>query len=113
MTPQRIQRKRTKGWRLPANTVCVTRGTRWGNPWRIGHKLHVLTGKERGQEITIDRKRAVKMFRDMLCCKPKAPAIAKVRAEIRECLAGKNLACWCKEGDLCHAAVLLEIANEK
>lgn len=30
---ERIQRKRTKGWRLPGNTLCVTRPTIWGNPW--------------------------------------------------------------------------------
>jgi hypothetical protein len=27
-------------------------------------------------------------------------------------LRGKNLACWCKLGDPCHADVLLELANE-
>ena len=27
-------------------------------------------------------------------------------------LAGKNLACWCKPGEPCHADVLLEIANQ-
>lgn len=96
---------------MPANTICVTRGTRWGNPWRIGQKLYCLTGKERGQEITIDRNRAVQMFRNMLCVKPKAPAIATVRAEIVRDLRGKNLACWCKAGELCHADILLEIAN--
>lgn len=34
--PQRIQRKRTKGWRMPPNTIYVGRGTRWGNPYRVG-----------------------------------------------------------------------------
>lgn len=29
---------------------------------------------------------------------------------VRE-LRGKNLACWCKPGEPCHADVLLEIAN--
>jgi hypothetical protein len=37
-------------------------------------------------------------------------------ATIREHLGGKNLACWCAlpepgDPDLCHAAVLLELAN--
>jgi hypothetical protein len=31
--PIRIQRKRTKGWRMPPNTVYVGRPTRWGNPF--------------------------------------------------------------------------------
>lgn len=36
-----------------------------------------------------------------------APAKEDVRAVLR----GKNLACWCKPGEPCHADVLLEIAN--
>ncbi|SDA39125.1 DUF4326 domain-containing protein [Sinorhizobium sp. NFACC03] len=32
--------------------------------------------------------------------------------EIRRELQGKNLACWCKPGDPCHADVLLFIAND-
>ena len=34
--PKRIQRKRTKGWRMPEGAVYVGRPTRWGNPipWR-------------------------------------------------------------------------------
>src|SRR3972149_5376756 len=34
--PKRIQLRRTKGWRMPDNTVKVDRSTRWGNPWPIG-----------------------------------------------------------------------------
>ena len=32
-TPKRIQRKRTKGWRKPENTVNVCRPSKWGNPF--------------------------------------------------------------------------------
>lgn len=32
MKPSRFQLKRTKGWRLPLNTVKVDRTTKWGNP---------------------------------------------------------------------------------
>ncbi len=32
--PKRIQRKRSKGWRMPPNTVYVGRPTKWGNPWK-------------------------------------------------------------------------------
>jgi len=34
--PKRIQRKRTKGWRMPDGAVYVGRGTRWGNPFVVG-----------------------------------------------------------------------------
>ncbi len=33
--PARIQRKRTKGWKMPRNTIYVGRGTQWGNPFTI------------------------------------------------------------------------------
>nr|WP_250776399.1 DUF4326 domain-containing protein [Rhodococcus sp. MSC1_016] len=34
--PQRIQRRRTKGWRMPDGAVYVGRGSRWGNPFTLG-----------------------------------------------------------------------------
>jgi hypothetical protein len=34
--PRRIQLSRKKGWRLPSNTVVVSRPSKWGNPWRVG-----------------------------------------------------------------------------
>ena len=33
MSPQRIQRKRTAGYRLPEGAVYVGRPTKWGNPF--------------------------------------------------------------------------------
>ena len=33
MTPKRIQRQRTKGYRMPEGAVYVGRPTRWGNPF--------------------------------------------------------------------------------
>lgn len=35
MKPKRIQRKRTKGWKMPENTVYVGRGSKWGNPYYV------------------------------------------------------------------------------
>ena len=31
--PQRVQLKRSAGWKMPANTLKVDRTTRWGNPF--------------------------------------------------------------------------------
>jgi hypothetical protein len=36
MSPQRIQLRRTKGWRKPEGAIVVARPQRWGNPFRIG-----------------------------------------------------------------------------
>ena len=34
--PVRIQRRRTRGWKLPEGAVCVSRPSRWGNPIKVG-----------------------------------------------------------------------------
>jgi len=36
VSPARVQRKRIKGWRMPEGAVYVGRGSKWGNPYRIG-----------------------------------------------------------------------------
>ena len=94
MEPQRIQRKRVKGWRMPDNTVSVTRPGRWGNPFPVsGHR----TATE-----------AVTRFRDAL----ENGALPFTVEDVRRELAGKNLACWCRLGDPCHADVLIQMANK-
>lgn len=37
----RVQLKRTKGWRMPENTVKVDRTTRFGNPWKVGDRANI------------------------------------------------------------------------
>lgn len=91
--PQRIQRKRTKGWKMPANTVSVTRPGRWGNPYAITARYSAAD--------------AVASVRRMVEGRMGSITEATVRAELR----GKNMACWCKPGAPCHADVLLEVAN--
>lgn len=34
MSPQRIQLKRTPGWRKPEGVIVVSRPSKWGNPFR-------------------------------------------------------------------------------
>lgn len=98
--PQRIQRRRTKGWQMPENTVCVTRPGRFGNPFdnarRFREVLEVLLG---GGE-----------YRDCRCRTPEYLDM-KVIAERIDELRGKNLACFCPPGRECHADVLIEYAN--
>jgi hypothetical protein len=97
MKPKRIQLKRTKGWRMPPNTVKVDRTTKWGNPFKIDG------------EIIRDQWDAMFAFEEFLMTTESGKAFA---AKARNALFGKNLACWCKEGTSCHADVLLRIANE-
>ena len=91
MNPQRIQRKRTKGWKMPPNTVYVGRPSKYGNPftalptdtpelWREKYKMWVLASVKAG------------------------------RLNLEE-LRNKNLACWCPLYRTCHVDILLELAN--
>lgn len=107
--PARVQLKRTKGWRMPPNTVKVDRSTRWGNQIVVGSERGIGYGPWTAED-------AVAQFRSDM-----EYAIASDRPDGSEPLdlsplRGKNLACWCPlpqpgHPDTCHAAVLLELAN--
>ena len=107
--PERIQRKRSKGWQMPANAVYVGRPTKWGNPYRIGGNY--ADGEH--DEIlydNIDAETAVNWYREAIA--EQYPMIKFTVEDIRSELRGKDLACWCAPGKPCHADVLLEIAND-
>lgn len=98
MTPHRVQLRRVKGWRMPPNTVSVARPTKWGNAYRVGdHGCHPLPYT---QQMVVQLYRSYQV--------PGSDLERRARLELR----GKNLACWCKLGDPCHADVLLELANK-
>ena len=92
--PKRIQRKRTKGWRMPEGAVYVGRPTRWGNDWTVA---------ECGSNKEAVRRYITNFINDPL-------RLAFATLIVTE-LAGKDLACWCRLDQPCHADVLLEIAN--
>jgi hypothetical protein len=92
MSPTRIKLSRRRGWRKPAGAVVVSRPSPWGNPYTVA---------EHGRE------RSVALYRQHLAEHPELVDTAR-----RE-LAGKDLACWCRPGELCHADVLLKLANGK
>jgi len=105
--PKRIQRRRTKGWRMPPNTVSVTRPSKWGNPFFPGGGLSMGGFNERMEMVVPPStpENCVKWFRIRI--RDDVKFAAAVRNELR----GKNLACWCALDQPCHADVLLEIAN--
>jgi hypothetical protein len=102
--PERIQRKREKGWKAPTNTVFVGRGTKWANPYWPGVSVQ-LKGNGTHRHMTAEDALA-RYRRDLpyLIDKNFGPL------DISE-LRGKNLMCWCKIGAPCHADILLEVAN--
>lgn len=103
MKPVRVQRKRTKGWRMPPNTVYVGRPSRWGNPFK-------------DMKYAYDRYKLVAEY--SLRNYGQGPNPTEYIDTVRKHLRGKNLACWCplrdKYGKIvpCHADILLKIANE-
>jgi len=100
-TPRRIQLSRAKDWRMPENTVNVARGPGriWGNPFRIGDFgiQDAMAAVERFQE-----------WLDGRVTGPRPPSYSEIKVALR----GKNLACWCKPDQPCHADVLLQFANK-
>lgn len=121
--PTRIQRHRTRGWRMPPGAVYVGRSTKWGNPWRIvpvhdahfafsdaADVIHAVTGDSLGRFDRYTRSPrtgapywAVQGYRRDL----PTELVEAARAELR----GHDLCCWCPLDQPCHADVLLEIAN--
>lgn len=105
--PKRIQRRRAKGWRLPPGAVCVDRSTKYGNPFEVG--------RDGTAAECIFLYRA--LAQGYLCItKPAVTVKAQETAraamvDAKQTLKGKDLACWCRLDQPCHADVLLEIAN--
>jgi hypothetical protein len=103
--PIRIQRKRTKGYKMPPNTASVARPGKWGNPFKIAPGFESEGVKF--PEITAES--AVALYREWIeRALQNWPSTGDALAELR----GKNLACFCALDKPCHADVLLKLANK-
>jgi hypothetical protein len=96
--PRRVRRERTPGWRTPTDrdgrsALYVGRPSRWGNPHRVDAGLDPAT--------------SVTAFRDDLL----AGRLPVTITDVRHHLAGRDLTCWCRLDQPCHADVLLAVAN--
>jgi hypothetical protein len=108
--PNRIQRQRTAGWRMPEGAVYVGRPTKWGNPfigpgavdayrrW-IETGWRTLIGVTGPDDLEVEH---VKGWETL----PRTELL-KFIGDLR----GKDLCCWCSLDKPCHADVLLELAN--
>lgn len=136
--PQRIQLRRTKGWRKPEGTVNVARPSRWGN-WYVVERNEVVTTRggitrysktgplwvvaqtRRNRPTgaawgTWDDEHAATVFAVELFERALIAAWAGLDGAIHkrfylDGLEGKDLACWCPLDQPCHGDVLLELAN--
>jgi hypothetical protein len=140
VTPVRIQRKRTAGWRMPPDAVYVGRPTKWGNPFDFQDPAFCWAALSFGcradpagrHEASVRAHRAwidppfgrqtIRMREQPKLVGKKGaiglgPPIeagaAPSKRDIVAELRGKSLACWCRLDQPCHADVLLELANPK
>lgn len=121
--PVRIQRTRTKGWKMPEGAVYVGRPTRWGNPFTVTHTprqgfvIFDDSTPESGRSgflysfPTSDEaiRKAILLFKK----KFSGSYRFERRLDIYQNLRGRDLVCWCPLDKPCHADVLLAIANRE
>lgn len=121
VSPQRIQLRRTKGWRKPAGALNVARPTSWGNPFRVGFSYRWADGEPcpypkpaktvEGEWEQLERCQSIRqavLWYEAWITKM-VPFLAD---EARRVLRGHDLACWCPVDQYpCHADVLLAISN--
>jgi hypothetical protein len=114
--PRRVQRQRTKGWRMPENTVYVGRPSRFANPYEVavfGRSLAVtlytrtLGGLWTPANIPNDQVDEAYRSHTWLSACLRLYGDGWIQRELR----GKNLACWCPPEWHCHVDILLELAN--
>lgn len=128
--PKRIQLRRTKGWRKPEGAIVVGRPSKWGNPFRVyccdccGHwdvvddngVTYLIDHKvARGIKPSPSSKReaienAVRLFYNDAFYWLGGRYNWDADLDVTQ-LRGHDLACWCPLDQLCHADVLLELAN--
>lgn len=108
--PARFQRSRKAGYRLPPEVVYVGRPTIWGNPYPPGtfafcvpDEIIDVAGLAIGSDQPVTTAESVAIY----------AAYVKLhkRSLHLDTLRGRDLCCWCRSGDPCHADVLLTIAN--
>lgn len=108
---KRYQRKRTKGWAKPENCIYVGRGSKYGNPFQVGKHVsydwfNIFDSVDTLEYITRDNivpnnKEAVRLFIKYQLDKIK-------ESDLHE-LMGKDIMCFCKENDICHGDVYIDL----
>lgn len=113
--PQRIQRRRTRGWRLPSNAVIVDRTSRFGNPFSVAGAIDA--GHTNPQRACVSHFRAWLAeqhpdYGDIVTSRRKRFDRRWILANLH-LLRGKDLCCPCAPGQPCHVDVYLDLlANE-
>lgn len=118
--PNRIQRKRTKGWTKPDGCVIVTRPSRFGNPFTLAMAIEMGYAEtpEQAREVCTTAFRSWVRGSDTWWMGPRSEATRERLLAALPSLRGKDLACYCPlpvdgHTDHCHAVVLLELSNRE
>lgn len=118
--PNRIQRRRTAGWRKPENAVIVSRPSRYGNPFTIQDATDAgLTNPQRAVVVHFAEWLRVGTAGGWYSPTYRLGRQIFDRSRILDGLPdlrGRDLACTCPlpepgQPDVCHGAVLLALAN--
>lgn len=110
--PQRIQRSRAKGWRMPAGAIYVGRPGRYGNAfdWMVFGREGAVDFFERWLDDTLTPEERASCGVDILTREWADASRKRLLAIIPE-LRGHDLMCWCPLDQPCHADILLKLAN--
>lgn len=95
---------------MPEGAAKVDRSTRYGNPFEV-------RGPKRGglRRFRVERDGIV--YKTSLTYREAADhAVLRFACEVAPLLdlsplRGRNLGCWCREGQPCHADTLIDLAN--
>ena len=127
--PERIQRKRTKGWKQPESTCYCGRGSKWGNPYIVGKYLNsyglamlaIIMNKADDYNYSDYRKKYKELENKGKITLEESLyyyelwldwQIKSYNLHLKELLKYDYLSCWCPLDQKCHVDILIEKLKE-
>lgn len=114
-SPIRIRRSRKEKQVSPNGLpiVYVGRPTKFGNPFKKREPVNTYRLSQLDHDDFLYYCEGRKISSNFISVDlfEKYVLTDKFKETVKAELKGKNLSCWCKENDICHADTLLKIAN--
>lgn len=113
---KRVQRKRTKGFRLPPKTKCINRGTDWGNPFKVikkGDGWLALYYHSDNVGVFVPKKEyairlSINWYRKYLLTQ-----IERGTLSLSDFDGYDHIACFCPVDQPCHGDVIINLLKNK
>ena len=107
---ERIQRRRTKGWKMPANAIYIGRPTVFGNPFPLdlGRNRCLMLYRLYLRRRWKDLERYVTIYRII-----DLQVLRKKLTDNLSKLYGKDVCCWCGLDQKCHGDILLKLLESE